>query len=238
MNLVFRFVPTLLALSLLSAGCDSSTSSSSGTSSAPITIVTTLPVMDFESLAGDTVPGTLTGHNAGTTSGKVQINTVNPLAGAASGRISAILNGTGYQAMSWNFISLDHAWNSKFALDASSAVGIEFIIRANKWHQMDFVPGTWLYTSNQNDSGAQMNWRINVGTRPDTIQLYFADLTYPDWLFGKGRVCQVDSAKFCSMTQERLLSHLSGFNLTIVANSEISKNDTVVVDFDNVKLIY
>ncbi|MBK9579752.1 MAG: hypothetical protein IPK50_15050 [Fibrobacterota bacterium] len=201
-------------------------------------IQTTLPVMDFESITGDAVPGTLVSSNPLSFTNFPSINRSNPISGKASARLFGVLNGGNYTAYSSSFFSWDLAFNNKFALDASGARGIRMVMRCNKTHFVEFTPSSWLYSKQQNDSGALMNWRFQVGNRLDTLDFLFEEMGYRSWLFDRGRPCQVDSATYCNHPLGEILTHLSGFTLNLSGDYKAVPNDTVILDIDDVHLIY
>ncbi|MBK9576522.1 MAG: hypothetical protein IPK50_01400 [Fibrobacterota bacterium] len=242
MKYAFRIF--LLTSALIFVGCDKSATSptSSGTPGPVVeNIVTTFPGLDFESIIGDIAPGTMNGHSISSISGVTSINRSTPLSGTASARITSILNGTNYDAYTWNHFSWDMNGASTFILDMSGARGICFRIRANKSHKVDVVPNSLNYTADQNNAGAQFTWTISVSKTASIDTLLFEEIGYPTWLWdakSSSGVCGLDSARYCPHTVQNVISRSPGINFTINSNMATVSKDSVTLDIDDIKLVY
>lgn len=227
---------------ILVAGCDDGASASSSSPPAQPMKTTTLAGalwkgMDFDSLKGDSLFGGNRGGSSLSTTFPAGFNRLSPIAGSASARLKAVVDGDGYPN-AWYAIDLDQNHGNSFRIDASAAKGIRMTLQSNKTQTISIMAWAPVYSRLQDDKGAQYTWRITVGASAKTVTLSMDELGYQPWLYTSGNPCEVDSLVNCPEMKSTVLSNLVALGFLFNPDKPKAAKDSVWLDIDDMQLVY
>lgn len=135
--------------------------------------------LDFESK----LPRSATYFNGTTHDVVLEHNRNQPLSGGADMKLTAVLNGTNREG--WAGVWVKDP--SDLDMDASGATGLRFKFKVSTARNIQVTLSSLAYPDFEN--GAKLTGTFSATKGVQSVELRFADFTYPAWLYKSSQLC-------------------------------------------------
>lgn len=189
--------------------------------------------LDFES----GLPRSATYSNATTHDVVLRHNRDQPLSGGADMKLTAVLNGTDREG--WAGVWVKDP--SDLDMDASGATGIRFRFKASTARTTQVTLSSKAYPDFEN--GAKLTGMFSAIKGTQTVELKFADWTYPAWLYKSGQPCGTaqGSETYCTTRMTDVLRRVNAIQFQIDPRWDSAgtvEDDWASIQVDDIQFVF